>query len=133
MPSLGGRFSGLARSVLDPAFTPGWAATPLLLEGRSRSFSNSGFSQRRPGAWLKPVFEKPAKAGSDTRLPAFPGPKGPVYYASRQTAKAVSSGAVVHQSGRLDHFVKLLIDQEALACRLALAKGALQGTWLIGI
>ena len=61
MPSLGGRFSGLARSVLDPAFTPGWAATPLLLEGRSRSFSNSGFSQRRPGAWLKPVFEKPAK------------------------------------------------------------------------
>ncbi len=44
-------------------------------EGRSRSFSNSGFSQRRPGAWLKPVCEKPAKAGSHTHLPAYPALK----------------------------------------------------------
>lgn len=81
MPSLGGRFSGLARSVLDPAFTPGQVTTLAFLRavhGPSRTY---GFSQRRPGAWLKPVFEKPAKAGSGARLPAYPALKGPVYYA----------------------------------------------------
>ena len=59
----GGCFGSLARSVIDPAFTPGLAATTTVDEGLSRSFSN-GFSHGCPSGWLKPVFEKPAKAGS---------------------------------------------------------------------
>ncbi len=39
------------------------------------SFSNRGFSHLRPGAWLKPVIEKPAKAGSGICLLTHPALK----------------------------------------------------------
>ncbi len=58
--------------------------------GLSRSFSNRGFSHRRPGAWLKPVLEKPAKAGSGICFLAHPALKELVYYASLQAAEAAS-------------------------------------------
>ena len=57
-------------------FTPGSAASPPSPEGRLRSFSSGGFSPRGPGAWLKPLPEKPAEAGFGSRLPAHPALKG---------------------------------------------------------
>ncbi len=46
--------------------------------------------RRGTGSWLKPLFEKPAEAGSAPNFWRLSGPEGPAYYASRQDAEAPS-------------------------------------------
>ena len=51
---------------------------------------SSFVGKKRLGFWLKPSFEKHAEAGSGPHVWRLSGPKGPVYYASRQPAEAGS-------------------------------------------
>ena len=64
----GGRFSGLARSVLDRSFRAGWASQQMP-EPALAGFSNTGFSQALDRRWLKSRFEKDLERPSGGMVP----------------------------------------------------------------
>ena len=67
-PVQGGRFSGLARSVLDRSFRAGWE-NKQMSEPALAGFSKTGFSQTPGRRWLKPRFEKDLERPSGGMAP----------------------------------------------------------------
>ena len=90
---LGARFSGLLEQRFQPESGPIVPCTSHEAPRESWEPLSTESSLRRGdqnGPWLKPFLEKRAKAGSAHPIAWIPGPKGPVYYASRQAAEAAS-------------------------------------------